>query len=129
MGTPPLSNVQGDILLDGLPKRNESFFLFTIPDDQVQAFCQSLPKLSEHIVDSEHTKAIRAEIAKAKAGGKDGDTINTVGACIAFSRRGLDKVSGRAPDLAPRPYFIAEMLTATFLDGHFFEDAQNRQHG
>lgn len=87
-----LSNVQGDILLDGLPKRNESFFLFTI--DDVQAFCQSLPTLTGKISDSRHTKEIREKIKEFKKNnpGKDADTTNTVGACIAFSRRGLDKV-------------------------------------
>lgn len=89
-----LANVQGDILLDGFPKRNESFFLFTINDNQVQAFCNALPKLAEQLADSQRTAEIRAQIKKFKADnpGKDADTIPTVGACIAFSRRGLDKV-------------------------------------
>jgi hypothetical protein len=88
-----LTNVQGDILLDGLPKRNESFFLFTI--DQTQAFCQALPALAGIISDSKHTKEIRQKIKdfKQNSPGNDADTINTVGACIAFSRRGLDKVN------------------------------------
>lgn len=87
-----LSNVQGDILFDGLPKRNESFFLFTI--DQAQAFCQVLPTLAGQISDSRQTRDARIKIKefKDKNPGKDADTIPTVGACIAFSRRGLDKV-------------------------------------
>ena len=129
MGSISLSNIQGDILLDGLPKRNESFFLFTIADDQVQAFCQSLPKVAEHIVDCEHTKAIRARIAQDKANNKDGDLISTVGACVAFSRRGLDKVSGGVPNLAIGPCFIAEILIPVSSDGHLLEDSQSRQHG
>lgn len=90
-----LTNVQGDILLDGLPKRNESFFLFTIADNQVQAFTKALPKLADLLANSQQTKDIRQKIKefKDKNPGKDADTISTVGACVAFSRRGLDKVS------------------------------------
>lgn len=90
-----LTNVQGDILLDGLPKRNESFFLFTIPDNQIQAFTKVLPKLADQLANSQQTKEIRQKIKefKEKNPENDADTINTVGACVAFSRRGLDQVS------------------------------------
>lgn len=91
-----LANVQGDVLLDGLPKRNETFFFFAISDDQVQAFCQALPGLVKyHISDGNHTKEIRAKIKEFKKNnpGKDADTVATVGACIAFTRTGLDKAS------------------------------------
>ena len=95
MGTQLFQNVQGDILFDGLPKRNESFFLFSIADGQVQNFAQALPKLADQISNSQQTQKIRQQIKdfKAKNPGKDADTISTVGASIAFSKTGLDKVS------------------------------------
>lgn len=122
-----LANVQGDILFDGLPKRNESFFLFTIADNQVQAFCRSLPTLAGLLADSRHTQEIRAKIKKFKEEnkGKDADTIPTVGACVAFTRRGLDKVGIFCPgregcaDTLQMDTFLKTLKVSSMGDGPF----------
>ena len=89
-----LDNVQGDILLDGLAKRVESFFFFKIEDSHVKEFCQSLKQVAGEIANSTHTQQERAKLAKWKNDhpGADSDTMPTVGANIAFSMNGLKKM-------------------------------------
>ena len=81
-----LDNVQGDILMSGLPKRAEIFFFFTIVD--AQSFCTQLKKVADEISHTLHTTAARDDIANSGSGA----TVPVVGANIAFSFQGLQKV-------------------------------------
>nr|OQO26976.1 hypothetical protein B0A51_04993 [Rachicladosporium sp. CCFEE 5018] len=84
-----LENVQGDILLGGLPKKNETFFLFHIDDAHVKQFCQSLKQVANEISHSSHTAAARHAIANNDSPG----LVDLAGANIAFSMAGLKKAS------------------------------------
>ncbi|GAB7361967.1 hypothetical protein MBLNU230_g2004t1 [Neophaeotheca triangularis] len=88
-----LANVQGDILMEGLPKRNESFFFFTIKDGSVAAFCQSLAQVAQKITPASRAESVRKEIKDGKAQGKGDTLVSTAGANIAFSASGLRKMS------------------------------------
>ena len=92
MSTLDLKNVQGDILLNGLPKRVESFFFFQITDGHIKDFCRSLKTLSNDISHVDDTAQMRKEISDSKGPGKEGDLVEMAGANIAFSWKGLQKV-------------------------------------
>lgn len=87
------NNIQGDILLDGLPKRVESFFFFQIVDGRVKDFCRSLKQVANEISHVDNTAQLRQEISDHKAARKDGSLVEMAGANIAFSWKGLQKVS------------------------------------
>lgn len=88
-----LNNIQGDILLDGLPKRVESFFFFQVVDGHVKDFCRSLKQVANEIAHVEHTAQTRQDINNGKAARKERDLVEMAGANIAFSWKGLQKVS------------------------------------
>jgi hypothetical protein len=92
MSTLDLKNVQGDILLNGLPKRVESFFFFQIADGHIKDFCRSLKTLSNDISHVDNTAQMRQDIGNNKGSGKEGDLVDMAGANIAFSWKGLQKV-------------------------------------
>ena len=86
------NNIQGDILLDGLPKRVESFFFFQIVDGRVKDFCRSLKQVANEISHVDNTAQLRQVISDHKAARRDGSLVEMAGANIAFSWRGLQKV-------------------------------------
>jgi hypothetical protein len=92
MSTLDLKNVQGDILLDGLPKRVESFFFFQITDGHVKDFCRSLKELAKDISHVDNTAQMRQDIGNNKPARKEGDLVKMAGANISFSWKGLQKV-------------------------------------
>ncbi|KAK3071137.1 hypothetical protein LTR53_009180 [Teratosphaeriaceae sp. CCFEE 6253] len=82
-----LDNVQGDILLNGLAKKNEIFLFFTIND--AKAFCQKLKAAAD-----EKTHTLHGAFARDKIAGNSGNGIvPVVGANIAFSFKGLQKMA------------------------------------
>ncbi|KAK3112445.1 hypothetical protein LTR53_011282 [Teratosphaeriaceae sp. CCFEE 6253] len=82
-----LDNVQGDILLNGLAKKNEIFLFFTIND--AKAFCQKLKAAAD-----EKTHTLHDAFARDKIAGNSGNGIvPVVGANIAFSFKGLQKMA------------------------------------
>lgn len=85
-------NIQGDILFDGLPKKNETFFFFRIVDAKVKDFAKSLGEVATHIAAAERTvesrKSIKLHIEQKKPG-----LVPMANANIAFSARGLAKVN------------------------------------
>ena len=88
-----LNNIQGDILLDGLPKRVESFFFFQIADGHVKDFCLSLKQVAKEIAHVDNTAQMRQDINDGKAARKEGGLVEMAGANIAFSWKGLQKFS------------------------------------
>ena len=72
MSTLDLKNIQGDILLDGLPKRVESFFFFQITDGHIKDFCRSLKTLANDISHVDNTAQMRQDIG---AGRRDEDKL------------------------------------------------------
>ena len=88
-----LANVQGDILLDGLPKRNECFFFFTINDREVEHFCIALPKLADEITNCLHTADNRHKIKLCKRTRPElyDKTLPIAGVNIAFFNEGSRK--------------------------------------
>lgn len=88
-----LNNIQGDILLDGLPKRVESFFFFQIADGHVKDFCLSLKQVAKEIAHVDNTAQMRQDINDGKAARKEGDLVEMAGANIAFSWKGLQKMA------------------------------------
>ena len=95
MSTLDLKNIQGDILLDGLPKRVESFFFFQITDGHVKDFCRSHKTLANDISHVDNTAQMRQDIGNGKSTRKEGDLVELAGANIAFSWKGLQKVQCR----------------------------------
>lgn len=91
-----LSNIQGDILPDGLPKFHESFFLFKIED--AAGFCKQLKKLTEEIDDGNMVSAMWKRIKTHHDAHLPG-IIPVVGTNIAFSMQGLKKVTFPTNDL------------------------------
>lgn len=92
---PDLANVQGDILLKGLPKEAETFWFFTISNNA--KFCKLLRAVAkEEISHTQNTRDDRKNIKdfKANAGASQaGEKLPTVGANISFSAKGLRKIS------------------------------------
>lgn len=96
-----LSNVQGDILLNGLNKEVETFWFFSIPSGQEKKFCQKLRKVAtEEISHTQNSLDTRRNIKdfKASAGNSATAKVPTIGANISFSFKGLQKVSRRIRD-------------------------------
>ncbi|KAI7239998.1 hypothetical protein KC343_g4327 [Hortaea werneckii] len=88
-----LDNIQGDILLNGLPKKAEIFLFFEITDPKT--FCSKLKQVADEIAHTAHTSSSRDKIGK-----KDGPGIvDMAGANIAFSFRGLQKMAGALANL------------------------------
>lgn len=93
MSTLDLKNIQGGILLDGLPKRVESlFFFFQIADGQVKDFRRSLNTITKDISHVDNTAQMRQDIGDGKSTRKEGDLVEMAGANIVFSWQGLKKV-------------------------------------
>jgi hypothetical protein len=88
-----LNNIQGDILLDGLPKRVESFFFFQIVDGRANDFCRSLKQVAKEIAHVGNTAQMRQGISDGKTARKEGDLVEMAGANISFSWKALQKVS------------------------------------
>ncbi|CZT15973.1 uncharacterized protein RCC_01813 [Ramularia collo-cygni] len=92
---PDLANVQGDILLRGLPKETETFAFFTITNGT--KFCKLLRTVAtEEISHTQNTLDTRKQIKdfKANAGAAGPTTkLPTVGANISFSAKGLQKIA------------------------------------
>lgn len=90
-----LANVQGDILLKGLPKEVETFWFFTIANPT--KFCRLLRTVAaEEISHTQNTRDSRKQIKdfKANAGTSQvTEKLPTVGANISFSAKGLQKIS------------------------------------
>lgn len=86
-----LKNIQGDILLDGLPKRAESFFFFQIADGRVKDFCRSLKQVANEISHVGNTSQLRRDIDEHKATTQDGSLVEMAGANISFSWKGLQE--------------------------------------
>ncbi|SMQ48323.1 unnamed protein product [Zymoseptoria tritici ST99CH_3D7] len=89
-----LTNVQGDILLDGLPKEVETFWFFDIVD--ATKFCKNLRVVANREISStQDVREKRGEIKAFKQQGKaaGGLQVPTVGANISFSAKGLKKIS------------------------------------
>jgi hypothetical protein len=87
-----LKNIQGDILLDGLPKRVESFFFFQIADGHVKDFCRNLKGVANDISHVDNTAQMRQDIGNNKSARREGDLVEMAGANISFSWKGLQKV-------------------------------------
>ena len=91
-----LANIQGDILLNGLPKEVELFWFFTIPDGQKAKFCSNLRLVAQQeITSTENVKSTRRNIKDFRAGlqpGAAATKVPVVGANIAFTFDGLRKV-------------------------------------
>ena len=98
-----LENVQGDLFSRGFPKYHEVYYLFSIVSGKEKEFSKALKTLvsekDKHI--SSLTKVL-ADWAKVDGAAKknraiddpaEKDIVDTSNALIAFSKRGLDKVS------------------------------------
>jgi len=86
-GSLDLNNIQGDILLSGLPKKAEILLFFEIAD--AQAFCSKLKQVADEIAHTVGAQTTRERIANNRNGG----VVPTAAANIAFSFQGLQKVS------------------------------------
>lgn len=82
-----LDNIQGDILLNGLTKKAETFLFFEITDPKT--FCSKLKQVADEMAHTAHTSSSRDKIGKKNGAG----IVDMAGANIAFSFRGLQKVS------------------------------------
>jgi|SRR5690242_13324582 len=81
-----LSKIQGDILLNGFPKKAEIFCFFTIR--AAQAFCQNIQAVANsRIATGKDIKDLREQINNAK-----GTKIDVAKTNIAFTSGGLTKV-------------------------------------
>lgn len=91
-----LTNVQGDILLNGLPKEVEAFWFFTIAQDQISKFCTNLRKVAQdEITSTDNVMSTRRNIKDFRENLKPNAAVTklpTVGANIAFTFKGLKKV-------------------------------------
>lgn len=88
-----LSNVQGDILLNGLNKEVETFWFFTIAD--TRSFCRKLRQVAtEEISHTQNVLDTRRNIKdfKTREGNSPSGRVPTIGANISFSFTGLQKV-------------------------------------
>jgi uncharacterized protein YoaH (UPF0181 family) len=82
-----LGGIQGDILLNGFPKKAEIFCFFTIRASQ--KFCETIQKVaSSNIASGKDIKALRDDINKDKR-----RVIDVAKTNIAFTSKGLAKVS------------------------------------
>lgn len=82
-----LSGIQGDILLNGFPKKAEIFCLFTIR--AAQAFCQNIQAVAaSKIATGKDIKDLRERISKIPKG----QEVDVAKTNIAFTSGGLTKV-------------------------------------
>ncbi|KAK4493896.1 hypothetical protein PRZ48_015081 [Zasmidium cellare] len=92
-----LTNIQGDILLNGLPKEVEAFWFFTIPDGQAASFSSNLRKVAQQeITSTDNVQSTRKNIRDFKASlapNAPAEKLPTVGANISFTFNGLKKIS------------------------------------
>ena len=79
-----LGSIQGDILINGFPKKAEIFCFFTIR--AAQAFCQNIQKVN--IATGKDIKDLRRDISQLA----DGKIIDVAKTNIAFTSTGLTKV-------------------------------------
>ena len=85
-----LSGIQGDILLNGFPKKAEIFCFFTIR--AAQAFCQNIQAVANSkIATGKDVKDLREQISKLPRG----QIIDVAKTNIAFTSGGLSKVGPR----------------------------------
>lgn len=88
-----LTNVQGDILLNGLSKEVETFWFFSIPDGQVSNFCTNLRQVAQQeITSTENMRTTRKNIKDWKKDPATSGMMAVVGANISFTFKGLQKV-------------------------------------
>lgn len=88
-----LTNVQGDILLNGLSKEVETFWFFSIPDGQVSNFCTNLRQAAQQeITSTENMRTTRKNIKDWKKDPATSGMMAVVGANISFTFKGLQKV-------------------------------------
>lgn len=88
-----LSGIQGDILLNGFPKKAEIFCFFTIR--ATQAFCQNIQSVaSSKIATGKDIKDLREQISKLPKG----KIVDVAKTNIAFTATGLTKV-GQSEEL------------------------------
>ncbi|KAJ4317317.1 hypothetical protein N0V94_005002 [Neodidymelliopsis sp. IMI 364377] len=81
-----LGGIQGDILLNGFPKKAEIFCFFTIRASQ--KFCETIQKVaSSNIASGKDIKALRDDINKDKS-----KVIDVAKTNIAFTSKGLSKL-------------------------------------
>lgn len=82
----------------GLPKNNETYFFFKIPDGSEDEFRQALKSLVDdgQITTAEQALDDRSKIAEHKQSG-DAGCVEVVGVNIAFCPRGLHKVRKSLP--------------------------------
>lgn len=84
-----LGAIQGDILLNGFPKKAQIFSFFTIR--AAQAFCQNIQVVANSkIATGKDIKDLREQISKLAKG----DIIDVAKTNIAFTNGGLTKVCG-----------------------------------
>ena len=104
-----LDNVQGDLFSRGFPKYNESYYFFTIASDHETDFCKALKILvsekDKHISSLAKALADWAKVDDVAKNNRENPAhkqfIPTSNALIAFTKRGLDKVSVRLSHLTP----------------------------
>ena len=104
-----LDNVQGDLFSRGFPKYNEVYYLFSIVPGKEKDFSKALKTLvSEKDKYISSLTKVLADWAIVDAAAKENRAIGdpakkeivpTSNALIAFSKRGLDKVSVRLSHL------------------------------
>lgn len=110
--TPPaldFNNVQGDILLGGLPKKTQTFLFFQIDQNRVQDFRTQLYQLVPLITTTAQTVKDRAKIAQNK--GKP--LLKLSGVNVAFTHKALLLMG------------IKDDIGDTVFDGGMLADAQN----
>lgn len=84
-------DVQGDILVGGLPKKTEIFSFFTIRPDHVKTFCVNLGNATgDGLLTFSSVQNVLDERRKFRGRRR---IVPSVGANIAFSFRGLTKMS------------------------------------
>lgn len=98
-----LDNVQGDLFSRGFPKYSESYYFFSIVSDKEKDFCKALKTLvsekDKHISSLAKVIADWSKIDDVAKKNRENPShkqfIPTSNALIAFTKRGLDKVSRR----------------------------------
>lgn len=110
--TPPaldFNNVQGDILLGGLPKKTQTFLFFQIDKNRVQDFRTQLSQLVPLITTTAQTVKDRARIAQNKGG----HLLKLSGVNVAFTHKALLLMG------------INDEIGDAAFDGGMLADAQN----
>ncbi|KAL6720877.1 dye-decolorizing heme-containing peroxidase [Lecanora helva] len=91
------NNVQGDILLGGLPKKTQTFLFFQIDANRIQEFRKQLTKLVPLITSTAQVIKDRTKIGQNKQAAEDPKTrsnllVKLSGVNIAFSHTGLVQI-------------------------------------